>query len=57
MWLMTFEVFYLKLVLNIISTSPAQTILELIRHDYMRQCYEKEKKTGQYLYFLKGLNM
>lgn len=35
MWLMTFEVFYLKLVLNITSRSPAQTILELIRHDYL----------------------
>lgn len=57
MWLMTFEVFYLKLVLNIISTSPAQTILELIRHDYMRQCYEKEKKQVSTCIFLKGLNM
>lgn len=56
MWLMTFEVFYLKLVLNITSRSPAQTILELIRHDYLEMLW-KRKKTGQYLYFLKGLNM
>lgn len=43
MWLMTFEVFYLKLVLNITSRSPAQTILELIRDDYLEMLLKRKK--------------
>lgn len=54
MWLMTFEVFYLKLVLNITSRSPAQTILELIRHDYLEMLL-KRKKNRSVLVFFKRL--